>query len=138
MSTSSAVGTARESIVEDYDAIRDVVQLCLDGEATGDITKLRQAFHADARMFGDLAGTRYDVPIQTLFDMAAEAPADTGSYRSRILSVTHIADIATATVAEEGYWGTVSFVDVFSLCRIEGTWKIVNKTFAHVAGEPPA
>ncbi|MDT4962178.1 MAG: hypothetical protein QOF87_1825, partial [Pseudonocardiales bacterium] len=22
--------------------------------------------------------------------------------------------------------------------RISGTWKIVNKTFAHVGGEPPA
>ena len=31
-------------------------------------------------MFGDLAGTRYDVPIQTLFGMAAEGPAGTGNY----------------------------------------------------------
>jgi hypothetical protein len=78
------------------------------------------------------------VPIQTLFDMAAEGPADTGNYRSRILSITQLGDVATATVAEEGYWGKVSFVDFFSLCRIEGIWKIVNKTFAHVGGEPPA
>jgi hypothetical protein len=136
--TSPEVQTSRESSVDDYDAIRDVVQLCLDGEAKGDVAKLQEAFHQDARMFGDLAGTRYDVPIQTLFDMAAEGPADTGNYQSRILSITHLGDVATATVAEEGYWGTVSFVDFFSLCRIEGTWKIVNKTFAHVGGEPPA
>ena len=134
----STLGTAQESLVDDYDAIRTVVQLCLDGEATGDVAKLQDAFHPDARMFGDLAGTRYDVPIQTLFEMAAEAPADTGNYRSRILSVTQLGDVATATAAEEGYWGTVSFVDFLSLCRIEGSWKIVNKTFAHVGGEPPA
>jgi len=42
---------------------------------------LREAFHRDAQMFGDLAGTRYDVPIQTLFDMAAEGPTGTGKYR---------------------------------------------------------
>ena len=42
------------------------------------------------------------------------------------------------TVAEEGYWGTVSFIDFLNHCRIEGTWKIVNKIFVHVAGEPPA
>ncbi len=59
--------------------------------------------------------------------------------QSRILSITHVGDVATATVAEEGYWGTVSFLDFFfSLCRIDGTWKIVTKTFAHVGGEPPA
>jgi Putative lumazine-binding len=138
MTTHSVTGTTQESRIDDYDAVRAVVQLCLDGEARGDVATLQQAFHQDARMFGDLAGTRYDVPIQTLFDLAAEAPADTGNYRSRILSVTQLGDVATATAAEEGYWGTVSFVDFFSLCRIGGTWKIVNKTFAHVGGEPPA
>lgn len=138
MSTSSNIGANSESSVRDYDAIRDVVQLCLDGEAKGDVAKLQEAFHQDARMFGSLAGTRYDVPIQGLFDMAAEGPADTGNYQSRILSITHVGDVATATVAEEGYWGTVSFLDFFSLCCIDGTWKIVNKTFTHLGGEPPA
>ena len=138
MPISADMRAASGSLVDDYDAIRDVVQLCLDGEAKGDVTKLQRAFHADARMFGSLAGTRYDVPIQGLFDMAAEGPADTGNYQSRILSIHHVGDAATATVAEEGYWGTVSFVDFFSLCRIDGTWKIVNKTFVHVGGEAPA
>ena len=129
---------AQTSSIDDYDAVCAVVRLCLDGEATGDVTKLREAFHEDARMFGDLAGTRYDVPIQELFDMSAQDPADTGNYQSRILSITQLGDVATAVVAEEGYWGTVSFVDFLSLCRIGGNWKIVNKTFAHVGGEPPA
>lgn len=137
MSTLSDIGAGLESSVRDYDAIRDVVQLCLDGEAQGDVAKLRKAFHQDARMFGSLAGTRYDVPIQGLFDLAAEGPADTGDYQSRILSITHVGDVATATATEEGYWGTVSFLDFFALCRIDGTWKIVNKTFAHVGGVPP-
>jgi hypothetical protein len=137
MSTSTDVAAGLESVVRDYDTIRNVVQLCLDGEATGDVAKLQKAFHQDARMFGSLAGTRYDVPIQGLFDMAAKDPADTGKYQSRILSITQVGDVATATVIEEGYWGTVSFLDFFSLCRIDGTWQIVNKTFAHVGGEPP-
>ena len=89
-------------------------------------------------MFGELAGTRYDVPVQVLFDMLAGAPADTGSYRNRLLSVVRHGDIATATVAEEGYQGTVSLLDVFSLCRIDGRWSIVNKVFQHTGGEPPA
>ena len=124
--------------IGDYDAIRRVAQLCLDGEAKGDVAKLEEAFHEDARMFGDLGGTRYDVPIQALFDMAADGPADTGNYQARILSVTQVGDAATAMVAEDGYWGTVSFVDFLSLCRINGAWKIVNKTFAHTGGQPPA
>ena len=124
--------------VDDYDAICKVVQLCTDGEAKGDSGKLREAFHPDARMFGSLAGTREDVPIQELYNEVDEGPADTGSYRARVISVNQTGDAAVATVAEEGYWGKVSFVDYFSLARIDGEWKIVCKLFAHTGGEPPA
>jgi hypothetical protein len=47
-------------------------------------------------------------------------------------------DAATATVVEEGFWGSLSFVDFFSLCRSAGRWRIVDKTFAHTGGELPA
>jgi hypothetical protein len=88
-------------------------------------------------MFGSLAGTRYDVPIGELFALAESSPADTGSYRSQIISVQQTGDAAVAVVAEDGYWGSVSFIDYLQLARIDGTWKIVSKLFAHTAGEPP-
>jgi hypothetical protein len=125
------------NVVDDYDAIHRVLQLCTEGEAKGDVTKLREAFHPDARMFGSLAGERYDVPIEELFELAESAPADTGNYRSRVLSVQQTGDTAVGVVAEEGYWGTVSFIDYFQLARIDGVWKIVSKLFAHTGGEPP-
>jgi hypothetical protein len=124
--------------VADYDAICRVAQLCTEGEAQGDVAKLTEAFHPDARMFGALAGTRYDVPIAALFALAQSAPADTGTYRSRVLAVHQTGDAAVAVVAEEGYWGTVSFIDYLLLARSAGQWKIVCKLFAHTGGEPPA
>ncbi len=129
--------TGAADVVSDYDAICRAVQLMSDGEANGDVAKLREAFHADARMFGSLAGTRYDVPIEELFALAESAPADTGNYRSRVLSVQQTGDAAVAVVAEEGYWGSVSFIDYLLLARIDGAWKIVCKLFAHTGGEPP-
>src|ERR671932_2548980 len=96
------------NVVDDYDAISRVVQLCTEGEARGDVAKLQEAFHPDARMFGSLAGERYDVPIAELFALAESAPADTGTYRSRVLSVQQTGDTAVGVVAEEGYWGSVS------------------------------
>ena len=137
MSSATDLGARTDSVVQDYDAIAQTVQLCLDGEARGDLDKLREAFPEDARMFGSLAGERYDVPISTLMEMSAGAPADTGHYRSRILSIHQTGDAALARVAEEGYWGTVSFIDYLSLARIDGRWKIVSKLFAHTAGHPP-
>jgi hypothetical protein len=130
--------TSAADVVADYDAICRVVQLCTDGEAKGDGAKLREAFHADARMFGSLAGTRYDVPIGELFAMVEGAPTDTGNYQSRVLSVQQTGDAAVAVVAEEGCWGTVSFIDYFLLARVDGVWKIVCKLFAHTGGEMPA
>ncbi len=132
----SHTGTTAD-VVGDYDAICRVLGLCTEGEAEGDVAKLREAFHVDARMFGSLAGERFDVPIEELFALAESEPADTGNYRSRILSVQQTGDAAVGVVAEEGYWGSVSFIDYFQLARIDGDWKIVCKLFAHTGGEPP-
>ena len=131
------ISASPAGVVGDHDEICRVVQLCTEGEAKGDASKLNEAFHADARMFGSLAGVRYDVPIAALVELAVSAPADTGNYRARILSVHQAGDAAVAIVAEEGYWGSVSFIDYLSLARIDGIWKIVCKVFAHTGGEPP-
>src|ERR687885_2000712 len=130
------IGVAAD-VVSDYDAIYRVLQLCTEGEAKGDVAKLREAFHEDARMFGSLAGERFDVPIEELFTLAESEPADTGSYRSRVLSVQQTGDAAVGVGARGGYWGTVSFIDYFLLARIEGEWNIVSKLFEHTGGEPP-
>jgi hypothetical protein len=123
--------------IKDYDEIVRVLGLCMEGEAKGDAARLKEAFHEDARMFGEVAGTRYDMPITESFELAVSEPADTGNYQGRVLSVHQVGDAANAVVAEDGYWGSVSFIDFFTLNRIAGTWKIVNKTFVHTGGEPP-
>jgi hypothetical protein len=120
-------------------AIAEVVQLYIDGSRLGDADKLRRAFHPDARMFGSLAGQRIDSPIAEFFELASSRPADVdGTYEARIVSLEQVGDAATAAIEETGFWGTLSFTDFFSLSRIDGEWKIVNKTFAHTGGEPPA
>jgi len=125
--------------INDYDEIVRVLHLYVDGMRAGDAGPLKEAFHEDARMFGDLAGTRYDVPISGLYEMVDSGSADVaGSFQARVVSVTQEGAAASAVVVEEGAWGQVSFLDFFSLVRIEGIWKIVNKTFAHTGGELPA
>ncbi len=124
--------------IEDVDAIAQTLQLYIDGTASGDRAKLAEAFHPDARMFGALGEQRFDVPITEYADVVAGTPADVaGTFRTRITSITQTGDAAAATIVEEGFWGTVSFVDLLTLCRIEDRWLIVSKTFAHTAGEPP-
>ncbi len=124
--------------VREYDEVRRVVQLFLDGESKGDVAKLREASHPDARMFGSVGGSRYDMPIAEFVELAVKEPGDTGNHRARIRSVQQAGDAAVAEVAEEGYWGSLSFIDYFQLARIEGTWKVVSKLFAHTGGDVPA
>ena len=104
----SASLTAR---IDDHDEICRVLQLYMDGVASGDVSKLKEAFRQDARMFGELMGARYDIPIGELFRLSEAMPADTGKYRGRIISVIQTGDVAFASVAEDGFWGAVSFVD---------------------------
>ena len=124
---------------QDTDQITRVVDLYVQGVREGDADKLREAFHPSARMWGSLMGQRYDVPIAEMIAMFDGKPCDVdGSYKAEVTAVEQTEDTASATLAEEGFWGTVSFVDFFSLARIDGEWKIVNKTFVHTGGEPPA
>ena len=118
--------------------ITRVVNLYAEGVRDGDAAKLREAFHPQAWMFGSVAGTRYDEPIGELIAMVDGHSVDVdGSFQARVVSVEQVGDAAFAVLEEQGCWGTVSFTDFFTLARIDGAWKIVNKTFAHTEGEPP-
>lgn len=119
--------------------ITHTVDLYIEGVRDGDAAKLRDAFHPDARMWGSMSGERYDEPIAELIAMVDGNPVDVdGSYQARVTSVEQTDDIASVVLLEDGFWGSVSFVDYLDLARIDGTWRIINKTFAHTGGEPPA
>ena len=128
----STVATGNETAV-------GTVQLYIDGVANGDAVKLEQAFHQDARMYGAVDGQRYDIPISEMIKMIEAQPANAdGTFSASVRSVEEEGDAATVTLEEQGFWGVLSFVDYFSLARIDGSWKIVNKTFAQTGGSLPA
>jgi hypothetical protein len=123
--------------IDDHDAIAAIVQLYIDGSARGDAAKLEEAFHDDAQMYGAVGPDRYDEPIAEYIKLVVESPGGE-TLRMRIASIAQAGDAATATVIEDGFWGTLSFVTYFTLARIDGRWRIVNKVFAHTGGEMPA
>jgi Putative lumazine-binding len=119
--------------------ITRTVDLYVEGMRNGDGAKLREAFHPEAWMFGSIAGTRYDEPIGELIALVDGQPVDVdGSYQARVVALEQVGDAAFAVLEEQGVWGKVSMTDFFTLAQLDGAWKIVNKTFAHTGGEPPA
>jgi hypothetical protein len=130
--------TVTETATE-RDAIAAVVQLYVDGASRGDADKLREGFHESAWMYGAVGGQRFDMPISQMIEIVTGQPLDAdGAYRARITSIEQVGDAATATLEEEGCWGNLTFTDFFHLQKIDGAWKIVNKSFAHTGGEMPA
>ena len=122
----------------EYDEIARVVQLYVDGMGRGDVDKLTEALHPDARMFGLESGERFEnVPIAEFIHFASTTPADTGDFQGRIASVTQVGSAAVALVVVDGAYGDVSYADFLSLLKVQGAWKIVNKTYVSTGGDFP-
>jgi hypothetical protein len=126
------------NVVDDYDAICRVVQLSQEGEATGNGAKLKEAWHANARIFAGNPWGRDGVPIAQAIAEREGAPVDHGTYRWRILSVQQTGDAAVAVTAEDGYQGPNSVVSYLSLARIDSLWKIVGAVVMFTPGVRPA
>jgi hypothetical protein len=76
-------------------------RLYVEGMRNGDGAKLREAFHAQAWMFGTLGGTRYDEPIGELITMVDGHSVDVdGSYQARVVSIQQAGDAAFAVVED--------------------------------------
>ena len=117
---------ATGNVVEDYDAICRVVQLCQEGDSKGDVAKMTEAVQPNAPLWGTYHGKVSFLPIEEYSRQRASAPADTGSHRWRITSVQQTGNVAVAVLAEDGYHGRASIVSYLLLARIDGAWKIVS------------
>jgi Putative lumazine-binding len=76
--------------IDSYDAIYKVVDLAMKGAAEGDLAKLGAAFHADARMYGEVYGQRYDEPIAAFFDLCKRHPSVRAAATGRALSTSRV------------------------------------------------
>ena len=126
-----------QDYLNDLDEVRAVIQLYIDG-SNGDVAKLKQAFHPDARMMGHIGAMDTYVPITAFFGMVEKQPGMAGpNYKATVRSIDITGDAGVAVLAETDYMGC-DFVDYFSVARIGGRWQITNKTYAHTGGSPPA
>jgi hypothetical protein len=116
---------------DDYDAIVRVVQLYIDGFNDNDIAKFREAFHEDAWMFYiNSDGSLYHRPISESFEWWAAPPS--WGVVGRFVSVTQVGDAATVQVSwDRASDKTEGWIDFHNLLRINGVWKITNKSATH-------
>ncbi|MEI7966206.1 MAG: nuclear transport factor 2 family protein [Actinomycetota bacterium] len=116
----------------DLTEITKVLNLYIDGAGNGNADYLWSAFHESARWFGSLDGLDWDIDKDGFTAMMVEQPGNPSS--ARIVDIQIAGTAAIATVEEEGFWGTLSFTDFFTLAILEGRWQITCKTFAQTGG----
>jgi len=115
---------------DDYDAIVRVVQLYVDAFNKNDISKLREAFHEDAWIFfidGD--GILHKNLISESFEGWASPPSS--GVVGRFISVTHVGDAASVQLSFDPADKPYGWIDFHNLLKINGVWKITNKTATH-------
>ncbi len=113
--------------VSEYDVIAEVVQHYIDGAKSGKGDDMKPAFHQDATIFGYAGADLFAGPIQQLFDWVdGNDPAT--ELQARIASIDLVDTVATVRLELDNWTGS-RYTDMFTLLKVDGEWKIMNKVF---------
>ena len=127
MQTEKKLVTNTTTDLGDYDAITRTVQHYINGGKTGKTDEMKLAFHPEATIFGYIGPDLFAAPIQGLFDWNDRNGAAT-ELEGRIASIDLIETVATVRL-ELDNWTGHRFTDLFTLLKVDGEWKIMNKVF---------
>jgi len=111
----------------DNEMIEKTVQFYIDGAISGKGEDMKPAFHADATIFGYIGDDLFAGPIQGLFDWNDENGPAT-DLESKITSIDIIGTVASVRL-ELDNWTGHKFTDLFTMLKVDGSWKIMNKVF---------
>ncbi len=113
--------------VTERDQIAEVLQYYIDGAKSGKGDDMKPAFHKDATIFGYAGADLFAGPIQQLFAWNDENGPATG-LRARIANIDVVDTVATVRLELEN-WSGSRYTDLFTLLKVDGEWKIMNKVF---------
>jgi hypothetical protein len=95
---------------------------------TGNGDFIRQSFHKDARIFGYMRGNFVSWSVEEYAARFSGKPADDEAQRKRSIEIIDLtADAAVGKVTLD--YPTVRFTDYMALLKVNGAWKIMNKSF---------
>ncbi|MBK9528060.1 MAG: nuclear transport factor 2 family protein [Acidobacteria bacterium] len=112
----------------DKDAVMVPLENYLKGHATGDGEYFKKAFHTEGNLIWIRDG-KYTTRsfAEYIAGASGKPPADEAQRKRRIGMVEVVGNAAVATIILD--YPTVKFTDYMTLLKINGEWKIVNKTF---------
>ncbi len=124
-----ALGAAgRAGAAGDEAGVRQAAELYLQGQATGRGEFMRQAFHPDAKLFSMRDGKVAQLTLDEFVGRFTGKPAaDEAKRKRRVVSVDVTGTAAVAKIDLDH--PDAHIVDHLALLKVDGSWKIVNKTF---------
>jgi hypothetical protein len=109
-------------------AVRQALEHYFRGHATGQGEHMRKVFHPDSKLFAIRDGKYWQLTSEEYIALApGKPPADETQRKRTVESVDITGSAAIAKVVLD--YPHVRFTDYMSLLKIDGEWKIVNKTF---------
>lgn len=119
--------TKVETNLSDYQAIRDNLNLYIEGGRQGKSSIMKSAFHPQAVMYGHVDGKLVGGPIQILFDGIDNAPP-AKNLKADVTKIDIAGKIAQAQV-ESRDWSGASYTDMFQFVKDGTEWKILVKEY---------
>ena len=109
-------------------AVRVPLENYIKGHETGDAEYMKKAFHTEGNLIfirdGKYATRSF---AEYIAGMNGKPAADEKDRKRAIESIDVAGNAAVARVILD--YPTVKFIDYFTLLKIDGEWKIVNKSF---------
>ena len=130
-----ALGTFAQA--SEKDAVRLSLENYIKGHETGDAEYMRKAFHTEGNLIFIRDGKYSTRSFAEYIGGMSGKPADDESKRKRAIESIDVAgNAAMARIILD--YPTVKFVDYMTLLKINGEWKIVNKSFYAEPKQQPA
>jgi len=109
-------------------AVRVPVENYIKGQETGDGEYIKKAFHTEGNMIFVRDGKYMTRSFaEYIKGFTGKPAADEKDRKRTIEAIDVVGNAAVAKVILD--YPTVKFTDYFTLLKIEGEWKIINKSF---------
>lgn len=118
-------------------AVRQAIEHYFRGHATGQGEHFRKVFHPEAKLFAVREGKFWQLTSEEYISRASGKAAPDEAQRKRSVESVDVAGNAAVAKVVLDY-PNVKFTDYMSLLKIDGEWKIVNKTFHSEAKQAAA
>ncbi len=118
-------------------AVRVPLENYIKGHETGDAEYMKKAFHTEGNLIfirdGKYATRSF---ADYIAGMSGKPAADEAKRKRSIDAIDVVGNAAVARITLD--YPTVKFVDYMTLLKINGEWKIVNKSFFAEPRQQPA